>query len=232
MGTQPLATTAKPFTTTTLKWGALVDSPTPADWVEGKDYDREAPINVNSLVGIRRTDGTIKFGQVVKKAGFFYQDAWEVVVTMNADGTPAATRVEEGVLLIRPKPASMEPVLSAAPKITVNEKDISETKGDKGFFGNMFGTPTFEGGSAPSAAPPAGVPKAAPPAAPAKAVVPAGIIPGGPKAAAPPAPPAPPVTVLCYSSYKFLSAGLLLPCSRLLLSSVLRSFLLLGAVCL
>ena len=72
MGTQPLATTAKPFTTTTLKWGALVDSPTPADWKEGKDYDREAPINVNSLVGIRRTDGTIKFGQVVKKAGFFY----------------------------------------------------------------------------------------------------------------------------------------------------------------
>ena len=104
MGTQPVATgaAARPFTTTTLKWGALVDTPMPSGWAEGKDYDRDAKIDVGSLVGIRRSDGSFKFGQVVKKAGFFYQDAWEVVVTMNSDGTPAATRVEEGVLLARP----------------------------------------------------------------------------------------------------------------------------------
>ena len=95
---------------------------------------------------------------------------------MNADGTPAATRVEEGVLLTRPKPEALAPVLAAMPAITVNEKDISETRGDKGFLGSMFGTPTFEGGEAPKApsAPPAGVPKASPP--PAKAVVPAGAV--------------------------------------------------------
>ena len=99
-----------------------------------------------------------------------------MVVTMNADGTPAATRVEEGVLLTRPKPEALAPVLAAMPAITVNEKDISETRGDKGFLGSMFGTPTFEGGEAPKApsAPPAGVPKASPP--PAKAVVPAGAV--------------------------------------------------------
>jgi hypothetical protein len=183
MGTQPVASsTAKPFTTTTLKWGALVDSPIPADWKEGMSYDRDAKIEINSLVGIKRSDGSIKFGQVVKKAGFFYQDSWEVVVTMNADGTPAATRVEEGPLLVRPKTAALQSVIDTMPKITVNEKDISETKGDKGFFGNMFKEAVYEGGSAPAAAAPsAPAPKAAPP----KAVVPQGIMPP------PPAPPAP-----------------------------------------
>lgn len=183
-----------------------MDTSIPADWKEGVSYDRDAKIDINSLVGIKRSDGSIKFGQVVKKAGFFYQDSWEVVVTMNPDGTPAATRVEEGPLLIRPKADALTPVIDAAPKITVNEKDISETKGDKGFFGNMFKEAVYEGGSAPSA-PPAGAPppKAAPPkAAPPKAVVPQGIVtsappappapppaPPAPKAAAPPAPPAP-----------------------------------------
>lgn len=166
-----------------------MDTSIPADWKEGVSYDRDAKIDINSLVGIKRSDGSIKFGQVVKKAGFFYQDSWEVVVTMNPDGTPAATRVEEGPLLIRPKADALTPVIDAAPKITVNEKDISETKGDKGFFGNMFKEAVYEGGSAPSA-PPAGAPppKAAPPkAAPPKAVVPQGIV-----TSAPPAPPAPP----------------------------------------
>jgi hypothetical protein len=196
MGTQPVDTgsAAKPFTTTTLKWGALVDTSIPADWKEGVSYDRDAKIDINSLVGIKRSDGSIKFGQVVKKAGFFYQDSWEVVVTMNPDGTPAATRVEEGPLLIRPKADALTPVIDAAPKITVNEKDISETKGDKGFFGNMFKEAVYEGGSAPSA-PPAGAPppKAAPPkAAPPKAVVPQGIV-----TSAPPAPPAPVTAAPC-----------------------------------
>jgi len=167
----------------------------PTAWIPGIQYDREAPIAAGSLVGIKRSDGTIKFGQVVKKAGFFYQDAWEVVVTMNNDGTPAATRVEEGMLLIRPKPDALAPVVAAMPTIVVNEKSFAETKGDKGFLGNMFGSPSFEGGEGSPSAPPAGPPKAAAP--PAKAVVPMGIIPGPAKAAPPPpapppAPPAPP----------------------------------------
>lgn len=191
--------TERPFSSTTLKWGALVDTQMPTSWIPGMQYDREAKIVEGSLVGIKRSDGTIKFGQVVKKAGFFYQDAWEVVVTMNNDGTPAATRVEEGMFLIRPRPDAVAPVIAAMPTITVNEKAFAETKGDKGFFGNMFGSPTFEGGEGAAKAPAAGPPKAAPP--PAKAVVPLGIIPGQAKAAAPPAPPV--------STYPFCTAQLM-----------------------
>jgi len=166
----------RPFTTTTIKWGALVDTACPKGWVEGKQYDRQTKIQVGSLVGISRSDGTIKFGQVVKESGLFYEDFWQVCVSMKDDGTPGATRIEEGVMLIRPTPAGMEPVLAAMPDITVNEKEIS-LEGDKkkkGFFGSMFAEAVYEGGSA---APdlPANPPQT--PVAPAKAVVPAGIIP-------------------------------------------------------
>ena len=36
--------TSRPFTTTTLKWGALVDTKMPSDWVSGAQFDREAPL--------------------------------------------------------------------------------------------------------------------------------------------------------------------------------------------
>jgi hypothetical protein len=141
-------------------------------------------------------------GQIVKPSGLFYEDFWQVVVSMKDDGSPGATRIEEGVMLIRPTKFGLDPVIAAMPKIQVNEKDIGEAltgKKDRGFFGNMFAEPVFEGGSAPSEVPAA--PTTA--VAPAKAVVPAGIIPGSapavPKATIPagiipdaaPAPPAP-----------------------------------------
>jgi hypothetical protein len=179
----------RPFTTTTMKWGALVDTKIPQGWVEGKDYDRQTKVDVGSLVGVSRSDGSVRFAQVVKKSGFFYEDFWQVVVSMKDDGTPGATRIEEGVMLMRPLPAGLGPVLEAMPKIEVKEVDISEQLGkkDKGFLGNMFAEPVFEGGSAyevpaqaaakaapPKAVVPSGVlPSATPP----KAVVPAGVIP-------------------------------------------------------
>lgn len=193
---------ARPFTTTSVKWGALIDTKIPAGWVEQKHYKREGKLDVGSLVGISRSDGTIRFGQIVKPSGLFYEDFWQVVVSMKDDGSPGATRIEEGVMLIRPTKFGLDPVIAAMPKIQVNEKDIGEAltgKKDRGFFGNMFAEPVFEGGSAPSEVPAA--PTTA--VAPAKAVVPAGIIPGSapavPKATIPagiipdaaPAPPAP-----------------------------------------
>jgi hypothetical protein len=173
----------RPFTKTTVKWGALIDTKIPKGWVENKHYDRQAKLAPGSLVGINRSDGSIRFGQVVKKTGLFYEDYWQVVVSMKDDGKPGATREEDGVMLMRPTELGLSPVLEAMPKIEVQEEDIESLlnsgKKDKGFFGNMFGEAVYEGGSAPTEAPP--VTKAP---APAKAVVPAGIIPGS--APAPP----------------------------------------------
>lgn len=121
----------------------------------------------------------------MKKSGLFYEDFWQVVVGMKDDGSAGATRIEEGVMLIRPTKLGLDPVLAAMPKIQVNEMDIGESltgKKDKGFFGNMFAEPVFEGGSAPSEVPAALMT----PVVPAKAVVPAGIIPGSAPAAAVP----------------------------------------------
>ena len=106
---------------------------------------------------------------------------------MKEDGRPGATRIEEGVMLIRPTPLGLGPVLGSSQyqSITVNEQDISEALGgkkDKGFLAGMFAPPVYEGGSAEAAEgpqKPVSPPKAVPIA---KAVVPAGII---PKAAVP-----------------------------------------------
>jgi hypothetical protein len=106
---------------------------------------------------------------------------------MKEDGRPGATRIEEGVMLIRPTPLGLGPVLGASQyqSITVNEQDIGEALGgkkDKGFLAGMFAPPVYEGGSAEAAEgpqKPVSPPKAVPIA---KAVVPAGII---PKAAVP-----------------------------------------------
>jgi len=190
---------ARPFSTTTIKWGALVDTKIPDGWVEGRDYDRQNKLEEGTLVGVSRSDGSVRFGQVVKKSGYFYEDFWTVVVSMNDDGTPNAKRVEEGVMLMRPTQTGLQPVLEAMPKIQVQEKDISEAlaaKKDKGFFGNMFAAPVYEGGTAPSESPQSPAPQAA--AAPPKAQVPAGIIPkatppaGGIPTAVPPAGVVPP----------------------------------------
>merc|ERR1719183_2551968 len=72
---------------------------------------------------------------------------------MKDDGTPGATRVEEGVMLGRPTQSGLAPVLEKMADIKVKEEDISEQlKGKKsgGFFGNMFAAPVYEGGSAPT----------------------------------------------------------------------------------
>ena len=171
----------RPFTKTTIKWGALVDTNIPKGWVENKHYDRQTKLEPGSLVGINRSDGSIRFGQVVKKTGLFYEDYWQVVVSMKDDGKPGATREEEGVMLMRPTQLGLTPVLEAMPKIEVQEEDMesllsSGKKTNKGFFGNMFAEAVFEGGSAPIEPPPQS-------RTPAKAVVPAGIIP--PKAVVP-----------------------------------------------
>ena len=167
----------RPFTRTTVKWGALIDTNIPKGWVENKHYDRQTKLEPGSLVGINRSDGSIRFGQVVKKTGLFYEDYWQVVVSMKDDGKPGATREEEGVMLMRPTELGLSPVLEVMPKIEVQEEDVAgllnSGKKDKGFFGNMFGEAVYEGGSAPTEAPPVTQPPV-----PAKAVVPVGIIPG------------------------------------------------------
>ena len=177
---------ARPFTTTTIKWGALVDTKIPEGWVEGKDYDRQAKLTAGALVGVSRSDGSVRFGQIVKKSGYFYEDFWTVVVSMNDDGTPNAKRVEEGVMLMRPTQIGLQPVLEVMPKIEVQEQDLSEAldggKKDKGLFANMFAAPVYEGTPAVSE-PPATTAAQAPGTPPPKAQVPAGII---PKATPPP----------------------------------------------
>lgn len=188
------ASLARPFKTTTLKWGALIDTPIPQGWEERRDYERTSKLEPGSLVGVSRSDGSARFAQVVKKSGLFYEDYWTVVVSMKDDGTPNAKRVEAGVMLIRPTQAGLKPVLDAMPEIEVREEDIGEALSgskDKGWFGSMFQAPVFEGGSAPvemmepaamqappKAQVPAGIIPGQAPATPPKAQVPAGIIPG------------------------------------------------------
>ncbi len=179
------------FTTTTLKWGALVDTRIPTGWVEGKDYTRAGKLEPGTLVGINRSDGSIRFGQVVKKGGLLWEDRWKVVVSMKDDGSPGATREEDGVMLLRPSKGAMEPVLAAMPAIKVDEKDVEALlSGSKsaGLFASMFAEPVYEGGSAPPAIPIQPTAAQAP-----KAVVPAGVIPRAsvpagviPRAAVPP----------------------------------------------
>jgi hypothetical protein len=41
-----------------------VDTKIPAGWVENKHYERESKLQVGALVGISRSDGSIRFGEL------------------------------------------------------------------------------------------------------------------------------------------------------------------------
>jgi hypothetical protein len=64
-------------------------------------------LEAGDLVMVERSDGTTRFGEVARKVGFFYQDQWEVVVTLTPAGTAGSARVEEGVMLGRPSAAAI-----------------------------------------------------------------------------------------------------------------------------
>uniref|UniRef100_A0A7S0E9M7 Uncharacterized protein n=1 Tax=Hanusia phi TaxID=3032 RepID=A0A7S0E9M7_9CRYP len=86
------------------KIGKLV----PSNWKEGTDYVRNPKLAVGDLVFLKRSDGTLRYGEVVAKAGLAWQNSWEVVVQMNGRA-PGATRAELAANIFKPTQEPSKP---------------------------------------------------------------------------------------------------------------------------
>jgi hypothetical protein len=75
-----------------LKFADKVGQPIPGNWQEGTDYQRGGSISVGDLVIIKRSDGSLKFGQAIGRAGLPWQQAFEVAVEVDSDGACQASR--------------------------------------------------------------------------------------------------------------------------------------------
>jgi hypothetical protein len=86
---------------------SVLERQIPSNWIENKDFKRIGRLDTGDLVMVQRSDGSTRFGEVARKVGFFYQDQWEVVVTLSPAGKAGSARVEEGVMLGRPSAAAI-----------------------------------------------------------------------------------------------------------------------------
>lgn len=80
-----------------LKYADQIGQPFPKSWANGNQYKLGGAVSIGSLVGVTRSDGSVKFGQVVGKAG---GNKWEVCVVTTRDGVPQSSRAEEAATLL------------------------------------------------------------------------------------------------------------------------------------
>ena len=72
----------------------------------GKDYVRGGSVRVGDLVVVARSDGTLRFGEVLASAGAPGGRAFEICVAVDGEGRPDTVRVELGANLFRPTAAA------------------------------------------------------------------------------------------------------------------------------
>jgi len=136
-----------------LKYADQIGLNFPASWSEGQDFQIGGVLAAGDLVGVTRSDGSIKFGQIVGKAGFIGNN-WEVCVATNANGAPQQSRTESGAKLRKVLPAAMMGVVAfgetperAEPIDIVEGTQMVEPSGFKTNFFQRLGSmsPTIGG---------------------------------------------------------------------------------------
>lgn len=168
-------------------------------WVEGKEFRKGGKIEKEDLVIIKRSDGSLRYGEVLGSAGFPWQQAYEIAVEVDEDGLVIASKSETSNTIYTlitsssqsaapaPPQTQAPPEAKAPPPARVGAPPVQ--MGTQRFFGGLFGA------GAPSAPPKVAAP---PPPAPKAAAQ----MPPPPKTAESlPPPQAPPVA-------KALSSGL------------------------
>ena len=85
-----------------LKNPRLVNAVVPAEWLETRDYVRQGPLQPGDLVILSRSDGSTRFGEVLRKAGF----PWQVPLPPLPPLPPAYPPVTPG---FSPRPRASAP---------------------------------------------------------------------------------------------------------------------------
>ena len=163
-----------------LKFADQIGQDFPKSWVSGQDYVTGDVLAAGDLVGVSRSDGSVKFGQIVGKAGFLgVGNSWEVCVQVNRNGAPQSSRTEDGGKLLKVNTSAMIGVVTVGETPERSEpievQDGTQMVEASGFKTNFFQrlgsmSPTI-GGSQRDKAVPLAPPKRVVPAPPTKAVI-------------------------------------------------------------
>jgi hypothetical protein len=78
----------------------------PPAWEVGKDYVRGGTVRVGDLVVVARSDGTLRFGEVLASAGVPWRKEFEICVAVDGEGRPDTMRIELGADIFRPAAAA------------------------------------------------------------------------------------------------------------------------------
>ena len=99
-----------------LRFAGRIGAPAPAAWREGRDYARAGRVRAGDLVLVTRSDGTLRFGEVLAPAGggSGRGPAYEVCVAADGAGRPDKVRVEYGLNIFRPAPAAAAAIAGPA----------------------------------------------------------------------------------------------------------------------
>ena len=96
-----------------LRFADKIGTLVPPAWVAGKDYV-SGVVRVGDLVVVARSDGTVRFGEVLASAGAPGDKAFEICVTVDREGRPDTVRVELGASVFRPAVAGAAGAAEAA----------------------------------------------------------------------------------------------------------------------
>lgn len=72
-----------------LSFGKQVGTAIPGGWSEGKEFTSGGSFAAGELVIVRRSDGSLKFGEIIKSSGGFFAGAYEVRLPLPPLGSPA-----------------------------------------------------------------------------------------------------------------------------------------------
>ena len=60
----------------------LISQVVPAGWNQDKDYSTAGKLAQGDLVIVRRSDGSIRFGEILRKSGMFFQVCYSFVLAL------------------------------------------------------------------------------------------------------------------------------------------------------
>ena len=135
-----------------LKYSSKIGQGIPGSWSEGKEFTAGGNYRAGDLVIVRRSDGSLKFGEIIKQEGFFGGN-YEVCVTVDRAGAPDSSRVDQASDLFKPSAASLASLDGAAAPAAAAPAP-APARG--GLFGSRRAAPTPPPRAAP--APPAAAP--------------------------------------------------------------------------
>jgi len=142
-----------------MRFASKIGGTIPGQWREGSDYSRGGSLNSGDLVAIERSDGAIRFGQVVGKAGLPWQNIFEVCVSVNGDGTAETSRTEESTDIFKPSAAALQSLgmggiaplsqgSQLASAVPVSSAPVKKGTQAFSFFGRGNAAPAEESGEA------------------------------------------------------------------------------------